>query len=189
MKYHSISPAVTDSLVGFPMSVAFLDDQMTPNESDELVKRYRIGMPHKDWARTIFWQSTPDGKFVDADVVTIARNGTMQEPVKRFSECLRPYAQDLYDFQDCGFFGGELAASGDIVCIVQEPMECLFRAHRNDNYVWLAVGYGRNLTAEKLDLLLGKKVILLSDDEAFPYWEELAKNFKGFAQIINKNKI
>ena len=78
MKYESIRREVVSSFTGYPQFVGFLDSRLTLQESDELVKRYRIGMPHKDWKRTIFWQSTPDGRFVDADVATITADGEMQ---------------------------------------------------------------------------------------------------------------
>lgn len=181
-RYESIGEGAVSSFTGYPQSVGFLDSRMSLQESDELVRRYRVGMPPKDWKRTIFWQSTPDGKFVDADVVTITPDGEMQTRNK-FGDCLKHYAKKLYGLSDTGFFGGELAADSDVVCIVQEPMECLLRAAQSE-YVWMAVGYGRNLTMDKLNTLLGKKVVLIADGSAFEYWQKMAESFAGYVRVF-----
>lgn len=147
---------------------------------ERVLDAYRIGS-HTDGS-TIFWQIDAQqrirsGKLIQYDAQTGHRiKGTNTPPVR--------WVHSLHKLQ--GFtlhqcFFGEHLLKGNRrlpIAIVESEKTAAIASIRMPQYVWLATGGIRNLSAEKCSVLEGRQIILFPDAGAWDYWHSIATQIR-----------
>lgn len=142
---------------------------------DSLVRRYHLGaargLPGEHYG-TVLPRIDRSGRIAGGCVVWF--DFTSGEPLraKRLADCL--YQWYCYDYyEDADVFFGEHTLSGRPVAVVQEEKTALLGALGGYPLDWLAVGFGRRLTAKMIDKLRGRQAILFPNGSFMDDWEKL----------------
>lgn len=136
---------------------------------------YRIGS-HTDGS-TIFWQVDAQhcirgGKVIRYDAHTGHRIKSTDTPPVRWVHSL--HRLQGYTLQQC-FFGEHLLSGNTLpVAIAESEKTAVIAAIRMPQYIWLATGGIRNLSAEKCSVLKGRHIILFPDAGAWDCWNTIA---------------
>lgn len=136
---------------------------------------YRIGS-HTDGS-TIFWQVDAQhcirgGKVIMYDAHTGHRIKSTDTPPVRWVHSL--HRLQGYTLQQC-FFGEHLLSGNTLpVAIAESEKTAVIAAISMPQYIWLATGGIRNLSAEKCSVLKGRHIILFPDAGAWDCWNTIA---------------
>lgn len=140
--------------------------------------RYKVGA---DGQRTIFWQIDINGEIRGGKSIPYCTNGHRDKTDKYPASWLHkvPAWRGYYhgqELQQC-FFGEHLlkAMPDAEVVIVESEKTAVILSQYSKNMVWLACGGSNGLKrAEKLQVLAGRKVLLLPDNGQFWNWKTTA---------------
>lgn len=142
---------------------------------ERVLDAYRIGS-HTDGS-TIFWQIDAQqrirsGKLIQYDAQTGHRIKGTDIPPVRWVHSL--HKLQGFTLNQC-FFGEHLLCNNNLpVAIVESEKTAAIASIRMPQYLWLATGGIRNLSAAKCNVLEGRQIILFPDAGAWHYWHSIA---------------
>jgi len=153
----------------------------------EAAKRYLIGTSDRWPGATIFWQldaaaKARTGKIMLYDAATGKR---VKEPFNHIHWVHKLKYAGFY-LKQCLFGEHLLHDEPDKpVAIVESEKTALIASHYLPDFVWLATGSLHNLSAEKCQVLKGRKVVLFPDVNAYTQWQQKAT---ALQLLINKTR-
>lgn len=162
-------------LTGLPLLAAYLDTMFSCKVVDYLMMRYYVGQRFD--GASVLWQTDENGNCVGGDVAMIDEKGRIEYVIRLLENSA------VYSSHDIGFFGGHLIVNSSTIGVVQDCLQALIFAGQAPNITWLAVGEDRLLTEQKINKLIGKKVILLPRCIESETWSSIAKKFRGEVYI------
>ncbi|MFR9497447.1 MAG: DUF6371 domain-containing protein [Rikenellaceae bacterium] len=153
----------------------FLSSQIGKEATDKVMGKYRVTQSNVWEGATLFWQvdikdRTRTGKIMLYDPKTGRR-------VKREHSLISWVHTRLnlsdFNLKQC-FFGEHILSKeeGKTIAIVESEKSALIAAHYLPTFTWIATG-GKNgcLKSENLEVLKGRKVLLVPDLGATEYWQ------------------
>ncbi|MFN4249297.1 MAG: DUF6371 domain-containing protein [Flavipsychrobacter sp.] len=147
---------------------------------ERVLDAYRIGS-HTDGS-TIFWQIDAQqrirsGKLIQYDAQTGHRIKGTDTPPVRWVHSL--HKLQGFTLHQC-FFGEHLLKGNRRlpIAIVESEKTAAIASIRMPQYLWLATGGIRNLSAEKCSVLEGRQIILFPDAGAWDYWHSIATQIR-----------
>ena len=160
----------------------------------QAVKNYLIGTT-KD-GKTVFWQIDAQkrirtGKIIDYDKDSGKRRKDIF-PNWIHAELKRARViENDFNLSQC-FFGSHLlprCGKNAPVAIVEAEKTAVIASVCFPEFVWLAAGAKQNLSAEKLQKLEARKIILYPDADGFEKWFEAAQIARFSGLNINTSKL
>ncbi len=163
--------------------VTFLASHIGREATDKLMRKYRVTQSNVWEGATLFWQidiqnRTRTGKIMLYDPKTGRRVKREHTPITWVHKRL-----NKLDFNLKQCFFGEHLLSGDqskTIAIVESEKSALVAAHYLPSFTWIASG-GKNgsLRSENLEVLKGRKVLLVPDIGATELWQSKLPLFKA----------
>ncbi|MFR9535052.1 MAG: DUF6371 domain-containing protein [Rikenellaceae bacterium] len=153
----------------------FLSLQIGKEATDKLMGKYRVTKSTVWEGATLFWQMdikdrTRTGKIMLYDPQTGRRVKSDNIPITWVHARLR---LPNFNLTQC-FFGEHLLSRDEekTIAIVESEKTSLIAAHYLPDFTWIATG-GKNgcLKSENLEVLKGRKVMLVPDLGATEYWQ------------------
>jgi hypothetical protein len=162
--------------------VHFLASRFGKEVVTEALGRYFIGTS-KHWpGATVFWQVDKlfrirTGKIMLYNPITGRR---VKEPFDCISWVHSALKLSGYTLKQCLFGEHLLTDSSGPVAIVESEKTAVVASIFFPDLIWLATGGLSNLSAEKIKVLSGRKVILFPDVKGFHKWDERMKEISRF---------
>lgn len=165
----------------------FLSKMFNKEIVDAVFIEYYVGSSKKWGGSTIFWLISKDfharsGKIMKIDATSGKRIKTPRPLVTWVHSELGLKEFNLKQV----LFGEHLLSKYPfkIVCIVESEKTAVEMAIKHPNYLWLATGNKNEFKLEKLNVLLGRKVIVFPDTDAHNEW---AQKVEIISKQINLN--
>lgn len=124
----------------------------------------------------IFWQIDEQQRVHDGKVMAYHPNGHRVEGWANTVRalCVKHHKGPQLDHTDKVLFGVHLITRypDRIVCIVESEKTALICACRYPDYLWLATGGCGNLTSERLQPLMDRKLVIYPDSGEYTKWQQ-----------------
>lgn len=174
----SIIPAhyVQQSLKSYSINsfYQYLTNLFNKERIDAVFNEYKVGTSKKWNGATVFWLISKDfevrsGKVIKFDAFSGKR---IKEP-----NPLMTWVHSLLKLKQFNLkqvlFGEHLLSyfPKKPICIVESEKTAVIMAIKHPNYLWLATGSKHEFKAEKLKVLIGRKVVIFPDTDAHKEWE------------------
>lgn len=165
--------------------VKFLIERFGTPTATALISKYYLGTS-KHWSgANVFWQIDSNGKIRTGKIMLYnATNGKrIKEPFNHVQWLHKVTQQPNFELKQC-FFGEHLL--NDLtkpIAIVESEKTAIISSVFLPQFIWLATGGKTNLTAEKMQVLNGRKVVLFPDLNCFNEWTNKANEFSNFLKI------
>lgn len=157
--------------------VSFLKKKLGTAVTQDLINRYRIGTNHYWDSSTVFWQIDIQGRIRTGKVMLYnpATGRRLKEYGQSFITWMHKVMRyDDYTLQQC-LFGEHLLNTSKLpVAIAESEKTAIIAAHYIPHFVWLAAGSLKGLTAEKLKVCRGRRIMLFPDAGAYKQWADIA---------------
>ncbi len=166
----------------------YLNSLFGKETAEQLKNRYKIGSS-KHWnGATVFWQidhsrKVRTGKIMQYDATTGKR---VKEPYSLIQWVHTALNLKDYNLSQCLYGLHLIAENGSQnkpIAIVESEKTAIIASIFFPKYIWLATGGKEGLTAERLQPLAGRKVILFPDLNGFDLWKEKAKHLINISDI------
>lgn len=152
---------------------------------EQLIRFECVGTSLKHPEAVMFWQISHTGtpytsKIMRYDVETLKRDKSFFA----WSHTGR-YNEATHERKSC-LFGSHLSTlyPDKSICITEAEKTAFICSHFMPQFNWMAAGNINGLTAEKLEPLKGKEIILFPDlGKGYEVWEQKANEFKHIAKI------
>ncbi|MBK7097578.1 MAG: hypothetical protein IPH58_03415 [Sphingobacteriales bacterium] len=184
-----ISPDLVEkSLKASNNFLIFLNSLFGTDATESLKERYKIGSS-KHWnGATVFWQidhfgKVRTGKIMQYDATTGKR---VKEPYRLIQWVHTALNLKDFSLSQCLFglhFIAENGSENKPIAIVESEKTAIIASVFLPKYIWMATGGKEGLTAERLQPLAGRKVILFPDLNGFELWKEKAKHLINVSDI------
>jgi len=165
--------------------VIYLIKQFGEKLAEESIHRYHIGTS-KYWdGATVFWQrdisgNIRTGKIMLYDPFTGKR---VKQPSNYITWAHKVLKLPGFNLQQC-FFGEHILSLYDLpVVVVEAAKTATIASIFFKKYIWLSCEGKEGLTAEKCQVLKGRKVIFYPDLGAFEAWNKKAKELSHIANF------
>jgi hypothetical protein len=160
--------------------VLWLCKQFGEGTAFELAERYCIGTSNHWPGATIFWQIDTAGKARTGKIMLydVATGRRVKQPFNHIHWMHKLEYAGFY-LKQC-LFGEHMLAHepGKPVALVESEKTALIASVHLPQYLWLATGSLHNLSAEKCQVLKGRKVILYPDVNAHTQWQQKATDLQ-----------
>lgn len=157
--------------------VKYLISQFNPQQVDEAIINYHIGTSNKWPGATIFWQIDNKNEIRTGKIMLYNEHTgkRVKEPFNHISWMHTPYIDFNCEVKQC-LFGEHLLAqnSTNTVGVVESEKTAIIASLFCPEYVWVSVGSANNLNLKFCESLIGRKVILYPDADAYTLWKEKA---------------
>ncbi len=159
--------------------VKFLIERFGTATANELISKYYLGTS-KHWSgANVFWQIDTKGKIRTGKIMLY--NPTDGKRIKQPKDCVqwvhKVTQQSEFELKQC-FFGEHLLNDKTKpIAIVESEKTALISSIYLPKFIWLATGGKTNLTAERMKVLNGRKVVLFPDLNCFNEWTNKANEF------------
>lgn len=159
--------------------VKFLIERFGTATANELISKYYLGTS-KHWSgANVFWQIDTKGKIRTGKIMLY--NPTDGKRIKQPKDCVqwvhKVTQQPNFELKQC-FFGEHLLNDKTKpIAIVESEKTAIISSVFLPQFIWLATGGKTNLTAEKMQVLNGRKVVLFPDLNCFNEWTNKANEF------------
>ncbi len=159
--------------------VKFLIERFGTATANELISKYYLGTS-KHWSgANVFWQIDTKGKIRTGKIMLY--NPADGKRIKQPKDCVqwvhKVTQQSEFELKQC-FFGEHLLNDKTKpIAIVESEKTALISSIYLPKFIWLATGGKTNLTAEKMQVLNGRKVVLFPDLNCFNEWTNKANEF------------
>lgn len=159
--------------------VKFLIERFGTATAKELISKYYLGTS-KHWSgANVFWQIDSNGKIRTGKIMLY--NATDGKRIKQPKDCVqwvhKVTQQSEFELKQCLFGEHLLKDLTKPIAIVESEKTALISSIYLPKFIWLATGGKTNLTAEKINVLNGRKVVLFPDLNCFNEWQNKAKEF------------
>lgn len=171
---------VEQSLKGYSINSfhQYLSNMFNSEDIDEIFKMYKVGTSKKWGGSAVFWQISANfevrtGKIIKFDPTSGKR---IKDP-----RPLVTWVHKLLELKEFNLkqvlFGEHLLSQHPqkTVCVVESEKTAIIMAIKHPKHLWLATGSKDELKAEKLRVLIGRKVVIFPDTDFHAYWAEKAK--------------
>lgn len=157
--------------------IQFLLSHFGKEVTTKLIEQYYIGTAKYWQGATVFWQiditgRIRTGKIMQYSPVTGKR---IKEPFNHIQWAHKALKYTEYGLRQCLFGEHLLKDTSKPVAIVESEKTAIIASAYLPEYLWLASGSLNNLSADKCEVLKGRKVVLFPDLKAFDKWTEKAK--------------
>ncbi len=167
------------SLTNFDQNhfVQFLISRFGIDTANEMIGRYYLGSS-KYWSgANVFWQIDINGKIRTGKIMLYSPIDGKR--IKHPKDCIQwvhnALKQVEFELKQC-FFGEHLLKDKTkTVAIVESEKTAIISSIYLPKFIWLAIGGKTNLTAERMKVLHGRKVVLFPDLNCFDEWQIKAK--------------
>jgi hypothetical protein len=159
--------------------VKFLIERFGTATATELTSKYFIGTSNHWSGANVFWQIDSNGKIRTGKIMLYnATNGKrIKEPFNHVQWLHKVTQQPNFELKQC-FFGEHLLKDlTKPIAIVESEKTAIISSVFLPQFIWLATGGKTNLTAEKMQVLKGRKVVLFPDLNCFDEWTNKANEF------------
>jgi hypothetical protein len=159
--------------------VKFLIERFGIATATELTSKYFIGTSNHWSGANVFWQIDSNGKIRTGKIMLYnATNGRrIKEPFNHVQWLHKVTQQPNFELKQC-FFGEHLLKDlTKPIAIVESEKTAIISSVFLPQFIWLATGGKTNLTAEKMQVLNGRKVVLFPDLNCFNEWTNKANEF------------
>jgi hypothetical protein len=157
----------------------FLSHLFSASQINEVFALYKVGTSKKWNGATVFWQISIDhqvrtAKVIKYDPITGKR---IKQPIP-----LMTWAHKLLKLKDFNLkqvlFGEHLLNQFPLktVCIVESEKTAIIMAIKHQKYLWLATGGKSELKADKLNVLIGRNVVVFPDTDFHNDWLEKSES-------------
>lgn len=157
--------------------VRFLEKKLGAAATQDLINRYKIGTNHYWDSSTVFWQIDVQGRIRTGKVMLYnpATGKRLKEHGQSFITWMHKVMRyDDYTLRQC-LFGEHLLNTSQLpVAIAESEKTAIIAAHYIPHFVWLAAGSLKGLTAEKLKVCRGRRIMLFPDAGAYNEWSAIA---------------
>lgn len=164
--------------------ITFFMSKFGEQITNHLVEKYKIGTSKKWPGATVFWQLDINNKIRTGKIMLYDQKTgkRIKKPYNHITWVHSELKIENYSLNQC-FFGEHLInGNNQPVAITESEKSAMIASVYMPQFIWLAAGSISNLTASKLKLLSGRKVILYPDLNAFEKW-------KGIAMSVSDNCI
>jgi hypothetical protein len=157
--------------------VKFLIERFGTATANELISKYYLGTS-KHWSgANVFWQIDTKGKIRTGKIMLY--NPTDGKRIKQPKDCVqwvhKVTQQPNFELKQC-FFGEHLLNDKTKpIAIVESEKTALISSIYLPQFIWIATGGKTNLTAERMQVLNGRKVVLFPDLNCFNEWQTKTK--------------
>lgn len=159
--------------------VKFLIERFGTATANELISKYYLGTS-KHWSgANVFWQIDTKGKIRTGKIMLYnATNGKrIKEPFNHVQWLHKVTQQPNFELKQC-FFGEHLLIDKTKpIAIVESEKTAIISSVFLPQFIWIATGGKTNLTAERMKILNGRKVVLFPDLNCFNEWTNKANEF------------
>jgi hypothetical protein len=150
----------------------------------DLIQSYYIGTS-KHWnGATVFWQIDTENKIRTGKIMLYDSNNgkRIKSPYPFITWVHTVLKKKEYNLQQC-FFGEHLIGREPekTVAIVESEKTAIISSVYLPQFIWIAVGGLNHLTAERCEVLRGRKAILFPDLNAFDKWQVKANELSDIA--------
>ena len=157
-----------------------------PSQQQQVFDAYLLGAT-KD-RRVIFWQIDQKLQVRTGKIMQYSNDGHRAGFLNWIHSKLaqRKELPAGWELSQCYF--GEHLLQRDLqapVCLVESEKTALICAIYRPQYIWLATGGCSGLTAEKCNVLKGRKVILFPDSGMYGKWKQVMERTKGFDYTVS----
>jgi hypothetical protein len=159
--------------------VKFLIERFGTATATELTSKYFIGTSNHWSGANVFWQIDSNGKIRTGKIMLYnATNGKrIKEPFNHVQWLHKVTQQPNFELKQC-FFGEHLLKDlTKPIAIVESEKTAIISSVFLPQFNWIATGGKTNLTAEKMQVLKGRKVVLFPDLNCFSEWTNKANEF------------
>lgn len=167
----------TQRAYGLNHFVRWLGSRYSERQVQRLICDYHIGTSSHWQGATIFWQIDAQerirtGKVMLYDPVSGKR---IKEPVARISWVHSLLGLRDYELRQC-LYGEHLLGRDTTrpVAVVESEKTAMIASLHMPEYWWLATGGKEQLTAERMAVLAGRRVMLFPDAGAYDLWSRRA---------------
>ncbi|MFR9585635.1 MAG: DUF6371 domain-containing protein [Rikenellaceae bacterium] len=153
----------------------FLASHIGHEATEKLMERYRVATSTHWEGATLFWQMDIRGRARTGKIMLYdPKSGRrVKRPHNLITWVHTRLNQPDYNLKQC-FFGEHLLATDTSkkVAIVESEKTALIAAHYLPSFTWIATG-GKNgcLQSDAIEVLKGRKVLLVPDLGATEYWQ------------------
>lgn len=157
--------------------VRFLNGRLGTEATKQVIERYKIGTNHYWDSSTVFWQIDIQGRIRTGKVMLYnpATGKRLKEHGQSFITWMHKVMRyEDYTLQQC-LFGEHLLKESNLpVAVAESEKTAIIASVYLPGFVWLASGSLKGLTAEKLKVCRGRKVMLFPDAGAYEQWAAVA---------------
>lgn len=156
----------------------------TPEALSRTCQRYLLGATRT--AQVIYWQIDTLGRVRTGKIMTYSPDGHRQGHPSWVHTRLQNLGvlPGSHVLQQC-FFGEHLLADNDAtVMLVESEKTALVGDLFYPQYVWLATGGCGQLSAEKLQVLIGRRLVVLPDSGCLSKWGQVLDRTPGLQYVL-----
>jgi hypothetical protein len=159
--------------------VKFLIERFGTATANELISKYYLGTSNHWSGANVFWQIDSNGKIRTGKIMLYnATNGKrIKEPFNHVQWLHKVTQQPNFELKQCLFGEHLLKDLTKPIAIVESEKTAIISSVFLPKFIWLATGGKTNLTAEKMQVLNGRKVVLFPDLNCFNEWQTKANEF------------
>lgn len=165
--------------------VQFLLSHFGAELTTKLIEQYYIGTS-KYWpGATVFWQIDISGRIRTGKIMQYSpvSGKRLKEPFNHIQWAHKALKYSEYGLKQCLFGEHLLKDITKPVAIVESEKTAIIASAYLPEFLWLASGSLNNLSADKFEVLKGRKVVLFPDLNAFDKWTEKANELLHIASF------
>jgi hypothetical protein len=159
--------------------VKFLIERFGTANAYKLIIKYFLGTSKHWCGANVFWQIDTKGKIRTGKIMLYnPKDGKRIKQPKDYVQWVHKVTQQSkFELMQC-FFGEHLLNDkSKPIAIVESEKTAVIASLYFPNFIWLATGGKTNLTAERMKVLNGRKVVLFPDLNCFNEWSNKANEF------------
>lgn len=166
---------VQESLKGYDINslYQYLITEYNKQDVDAVFALYKVGTSRNWNGATVFWQISIDNQVRSGKIIKFDSNTG-----KRIKDPrpLMTWVHTILKLKDFNLkqvlFGEHLLSQfpNKTVCVVESEKTTIIMAIKHPNYLWLATGAAGEFKAEKIRVLVGRKVVVFPDTDFHNDW-------------------
>jgi len=150
----------------------------------ERISRYHIGTSNHWQGATVFWQIDQQGRIRTGKIILYSNDtGKRFKEPNRITWVHKVLRLAEFTLQQCLFGEHLLLGNSKPIAIVEGEKTAIIASVYFPQVVWLATGNLNGLTAERCQVLKGRKVYLFPDLGCFDRWQAKANELSNIAHF------
>ncbi|HET6558348.1 MAG TPA: DUF6371 domain-containing protein [Prolixibacteraceae bacterium] len=153
--------------------------------TSQLIGKYFIGTSHLWEGATVFWEIDTLGRVRTGKIMLYnpLTGKRVKEPYSHVNWVHKVIKQPEFELKQCLFGEHLLNEKAKPIAIVESEKTAVIASVYLPQFIWLAVGGLEGLTAEKCQVLSGRKVVLFPDLNGYEKWSKKADELSYMAKF------